>query len=66
MAFNQLRVIDIGRGQFMMADLPKITSWKTGQRPGKPKRGTLGFNSQTSQLEFFDGTAWFTASMSSK
>ena len=56
--------IDIGQGLSMMLGLPKISAWKTTTRPKKAKKGTLGFNSQTKNLEYFDGTSWYSASMS--
>jgi hypothetical protein len=46
-----------------MVGFPRISSWDNRGRPKKAVRGTLGFNSQTGRLEFFDGDDWYTASM---
>ena len=56
--------VDIGHGLSMMVGLPRLTSWKTSDRPKKTKRGTFGFNSQTNSLEYYDGTNWFVAKIS--
>ena len=56
--------INIGQDLFMMVGLPKIASWDTASRPKNPKRGMFGFNSETSNLEYWDGSAWFAAAMS--
>ena len=60
---NQL-LVDIGQGLSMVVGLPTISSWDTADRPKKAKPGTIGFNSETNNLEYWDGTNWFTASMS--
>jgi len=60
---NSQILVDIGQGLSMMLGLPTIGSWKTTDRPKKAKKGTLGFNSQTNNLEYWDGTVWFKASM---
>lgn len=57
-------LIDIGQGLSIMTGLPTIASWDTADRPKKARKGTFGFNLQTSSLEYWDGSAWFTASMS--
>ena len=64
MAKNSPFLIDIGQGLSMMLGMPTIASWNNAGRPKKPKPGTFGFNFQTSNLEFWDGTAWFAAEMS--
>lgn len=56
--------IDLGQGLSMMLGLPTIASWKTSERPKKPKPGTFGFNEQTNSLEYWDGTSWFSATLS--
>lgn len=56
--------IDIGEGLSLMTGLPTIISWNTNERPKNAKRGTFGFNSQTNNLEYFDGSVWFAASLS--
>ena len=63
---NSQTFIDIGQGLSMMVGLPKITSWKSSERPKNAKKGTFGFNTQTSSLEFWDGAAWWKASMNEK
>ncbi|OGH17207.1 MAG: hypothetical protein A3C30_01180 [Candidatus Levybacteria bacterium RIFCSPHIGHO2_02_FULL_40_18] len=35
-----------------------IPSWNNAGRPKKVKTGTIGFNSQTKNLEFFNGSSW--------
>ncbi|MBI2049643.1 hypothetical protein HYT32_01935 [Candidatus Roizmanbacteria bacterium] len=59
-------LLNLGQDLSIMIGLPKIASWKTAERPKKPKRGTFGFNVQTNNLEYFDGTDWFAAAMSEK
>ncbi|OGG27507.1 hypothetical protein A3A64_01740 [Candidatus Gottesmanbacteria bacterium RIFCSPLOWO2_01_FULL_48_11] len=56
-------LIDIGQGLSLMAGLPTIATWDTSKRPKKTKQGTLGFNTQTNTLEYFDGESWFAASL---
>lgn len=56
-------MIDIGQGLSLMIGLPTISSWKTRERPQNVKRGTLGFNSQTKSLEYYDGKNWLEAPM---
>ncbi len=57
--------VDIGQGLSMMVGLPRLTAWKTRGRPRKAKRGTFGFNSQTNSLEYYNGSYWLAASMTS-
>lgn len=57
-------MIDIGQGLSIMLGLPTIVAWKTESRPKEAKRGTIGFNSQTGNLEYWDGTGWLGAKMS--
>jgi len=56
-------LMDIGQGLSLMLGLPRISSWETDARPKKPKRGTIGFNSQTNSLEYYNGSFWLAASM---
>jgi len=37
----------------------RIPSWNISGRPKKPKRGTIGFNIRTHNLEYWSGTEWF-------
>jgi len=59
-------LLNIGQDLFLMLGMPKIASWKTGERPKKAKQGILGFNLQTNSLEYYDGSNWFAASMGKK
>lgn len=56
--------VDIGQGLSIMLGLPTIESWDTAGRPESARAGTFGFNFQTNHLEFWDGNAWYQASMS--
>ena len=64
MAKNAPLLIDIGQGLSLMIGLPTIASWDTAGRPKKARRGTFGFNFQTNNLEYWDGTIWLAAPMS--
>lgn len=64
MAQSSQLYIDIGQGFSLAVGLPTIPTWETATRPEAPKRGMLGFNSQTKQLEFWDGAGWLVAKMS--
>ena len=66
MAKNSQLLIDIGQGLSLMVGIPTISYWNTSTRPKKPRTGTFGFNLQTNNLEFWDGTDWFAAQMSEK
>lgn len=57
--------MDIGQGLSIMVGLPTIASWDTISRPKDAKKGTFGFNSQTTSLEYFDGSTWLAAPMTS-
>ncbi len=61
---NTRFLFDIGQGLSIMIGLPRIASWDTAGRPKKAKKGTFGFNSQTNNLEYWDGSAWLAAAMS--
>ena len=56
--------LNIGQHLSMMIGLPTIAYWDTAGRPKKARKGTIGFNLQTGNLEFYDGTDWFMAPMS--
>ncbi len=60
---NSQILVDIGQGLSIVAGLLTISSWNTAGRPKNAKRGTFGFNSQTSSLEYWDGTDWLAAPM---
>ncbi|RJR26981.1 hypothetical protein C4561_04365 [candidate division WWE3 bacterium] len=56
--------IEIGKGLYKLVGMPSIGSWDTSLRPKNPKPGTLGFNTQTNSLEYWDGSDWLAAQMS--
>ena len=56
-------MVDIGQGFSIMIGLPRIASWDTKGRPKKAKEGTIGFNTQTNNLEYWNGTNWLAAPM---
>jgi len=56
-------LLDIGQGLSLMLGMPSIYTWKTRERPKDAKRGMIGFNTETSSLECFDGEDWYTALM---
>jgi hypothetical protein len=60
---NQSVLIDVGSGVSIISGLLRISSWKTSTRPKNPRSGTFGFNSQTSSLEYFNGSFWLEAVM---
>lgn len=60
---NSPLFIDIGPGLSMMLGFPRVASWDTKSRPKKPTKGTLGFNTDTNHLEYWDGSSWFVAEM---
>jgi len=55
--------MNIGNGLALMLGLPTLNSWETEKRPADAKRGTLGFNTQTESLEFYNGSYWLTAKL---
>ena len=61
---NAPLLLDIGQGLSVMIGLVTIASWNTKSRPKEGARGTFGFNSQTKSLEYWDGSAWWTAALS--
>lgn len=64
MANKKYLLVDLGQGLSVRIGFPSIATWKTSTRPKKAKRGTLGFNTQTSNLEYWDGSSWLNAPMS--
>ena len=46
-----------------MLGLPRLNSWDTSDRPKKPKNGTIGFNSETNNIEYYNGSFWLGAAM---
>lgn len=61
---NSSLLIDIGQGIMMTLGFPTLVLWNTDSRPKNPKRGTIGFNVETNNLEFFDGSFWFGGTLS--
>lgn len=59
MPASQQLLLDIGEGLSLMIGLPTVASWKSDNRPKKAKPGTFGFNTQTNNLEYFDGSYWY-------
>lgn len=63
MAKNSPLLINIGQGMSIMAGLPTMTSWDDQQRPKNPKPGTIGFNTNTNSLEYWNGTDWLSVQL---
>ena len=61
---NSPLFINIGQGMSLMLGLPAIATWDTDTRPKNAKKGTIGFNTQTNSLEYWDGSFWYSAAMS--
>jgi hypothetical protein len=61
---NSSLFVNLGPDLFVMIGLPRLPSWRNSDRPKKAKKGTLGFNSQTNSLEYWNGSIWFAAVMS--
>jgi len=55
-------VIDMGQGFSLVLGTPTVNLWTTKERPKKAKQGSFGFNSETNNLECFDGKNWLAAS----
>lgn len=60
---NQTLYVHVGEGLSLRIGLPVIATWNNLTRPKKPSRGTIGFNSQTNNLELWDGSYWLATSM---
>ncbi|MDO8503821.1 MAG: hypothetical protein Q7S60_03960 [bacterium] len=58
MSKNAPTYLSIGSGLSAMVGFPGIATWDTSSRPAKPKVGTVGFNTQTNQLEIWNGSSW--------
>lgn len=63
MAKNSQLLVDLGQGLSLAIGLPTIAVWTTVTRPKNARRGTFGFNQDTSSLEYWNGRAWFRAQM---
>ncbi len=58
-------LIEVGQGLSLMIGLPSINTWDNQGRPTKVKQGTFGFNTETNNLEYWNGEHWLAASMTS-
>ena len=63
MPANRQLFMNVGPGLSMALGLPRISSWQSSSRPTTPKAGTIGFNTQTYNLEYFDGSSWMGAEL---
>ena len=64
MANKKSLLVNLGQGLSIMLGFPSVATWKTSTRPKKAKKGTLGFNTQTNNLEYWDGSSWWSVRMS--
>ena len=64
MPISKQLLIDIGDNMYLPIGLPSISTWNNKKRPKKPSAGTFGYNTQTNNLEFFNGKNWYGGSMS--
>lgn len=55
---NKNLLIDSIGGKVLQLGTTRIPIWNTSGRPSSPKSGTIGFNTQTSALEIWNGSAW--------
>ncbi|MGB5049924.1 MAG: LamG domain-containing protein, partial [Caldilineaceae bacterium] len=55
---NTPLLIDSIGGKVLWIGLPKMSVWNTNGRPSAPTTGVVGFNSQTSAIEVWDGSSW--------
>ena len=55
--------INIGQGLSMLVGLPTIPTWDTASRPKKVQTGVFGFNSETNNLEYWNGDSWYGAQL---
>lgn len=54
---NQLLVDSIG-GKVLQLGSTRINTWGTSTRPASPRKGTIGYNIESSALDVYDGSAW--------
>jgi hypothetical protein len=57
-AKNSNLYLSLGSGLSMMLGLPRLSNWNILGRPSSPLPYTVGFNTDTSKLEMWNGTAW--------
>jgi len=53
----------LGEPKIQTVNQESIPTWNTAGRPQNARKGTIGFNFQTNNLEFWNGTAWLTLRM---
>jgi hypothetical protein len=56
---NKQLILDSLGGLCLSLGTATIPIWNTAGRPATPKPGTIGFNTQTSALEVYDGSSWY-------
>jgi hypothetical protein len=64
MTLNSPTFIELGQGLSLRIGLPTISQWTNLRRPKNAKKGTFGFNTDTSCVEYWDGKNWYKASLS--
>lgn len=60
---SQTIFLDIGNGLSVLVGQPTISRWKTSERPKKARKGSIGFNTETNTIEYWDGKNWYQAQM---
>lgn len=63
MGDNQQLFINVGKSFSLMLGLPRVATWDTNGRPKNARRGTLGFNTETNSLEYFNGSHWLAGTL---
>lgn len=61
-ANKNLHIDSVG-GMVLQIGTTRIPFWNTSRRPSSPKDGTIGFNSETSAIEVYDGSTWRTVAL---
>ena len=56
--------LDVGNGLRILLGSHDIVTWVTATRPVNPEPGTLGFNTETNQIELWYESSWFTLPLS--
>ncbi len=62
-ASNKNIHIDSVGGMVLQLGTGRVPSWNTAGRPAAPDLCTIGYNSQTDDLELWNGTAWKTVAL---
>jgi len=63
MAKNSQLLVEIGPGISLIMGLPTIAYWTTQERPKRPQAGTIGFNTTSLSVEYFDGINWLASKL---